>query len=170
MASTSEGGKYEQAFPSTAPGVFEVKELPAGTAIVAETEGTYFEKSNRLFRRLFAYISEKDIAMTTPVEGDTDAARMRFHVGAGDIDKATASDLGVKVVQQPVRTVAALGARGSYGEDHVAELESELRDRLAGTEWEASGPAYAVFWNAPIVPWFLRKLEVHVPVAPKTAE
>ncbi len=166
MAVQAHGAVYERAFAPTAPGVFEIKTLPAGTVLVAESDGTYFDRSNPLFRRLFGYIREKDISMTTPVEGDLDAARMRFYVGRADREKATGSP-GVRVVQVPARSVAALGARGTYRAGHVAELEKELRSRLAETAWQADGPAYAVFWNAPFVPWFLKKLEVHVPVVPK---
>ena len=32
-----------------------------------------------------------------------------------------------------------------------------------------AGPAYAVYWNSPFTPWFLKRYEVHVRVRPRGA-
>jgi len=35
---------------------------------------------------------------------------------------------------------------------------------------EAAGEPYAVYWNAPYVPPFMKRFEVHVPVRPRAAK
>jgi hypothetical protein len=34
----------------------------------------------------------------------------------------------------------------------------------------AAGEAYAIYWNSPFVPGFLKRYEVHVPVEPAAGE
>ena len=70
----------EQAFPPTAPGVTEVKTLPAGILLKSAGRGNYFEQSDGLFMPLFRYISRHNIEMTTPVEARIDDAAMYFWV------------------------------------------------------------------------------------------
>ena len=45
----------------------------------------------------------------------------------------------------------------------VSELEAWLASQNA---WRAAGAPYAVFWNGPFTPWFMKRFEVHVPVEP----
>ncbi len=159
---------YEQAFPPTAPGVNEVKTLPAGTLIKAARAGNYFEESGGLFRPLFNYISSRDIKMTVPVEAQIDEAAMYFWVGQNEVAKATGPAPGVEVVLLPAREVAARGARGSYSKANFEKTKSELLAWLADQPGlEATGPAYAVYWHGPFTPWFAKRSEVQVPVRKK---
>lgn len=162
------------AFPPTATGITELKTLPAGLLVRSETKGDYFKKSGELFRPLFRYIRRKDISMTTPVEshpGDTSA--MYFWIGADGQPKAE-TDLppaetpipeGVVVLKRPEQLVASHGGRGGYSREHFDEA------RLAVLGWVAARPdlqvigeAYGVYWNSPLMPAFLKRYEVHVPV------
>jgi hypothetical protein len=158
----------EQAFPPTAPGVNELKTLPAGTLLKAAKAGNYFENNNGLFRPLFNYISSHDIKMTVPVEAQIDEAAMYFWVAPDEVPKVTGPAKGVEVIQMPPRQVAVRGARGGYSEEKFAETRDALLAWLAQrTDVEAAGPAYAVYWNGPFTPWLLKRSEVHVPVRPK---
>lgn len=77
------------AFPATAPGVTELKTLPAGLLVRSEAPGDYFENSGNLFRPLFRYIQLKDIAMTTPVEaGIGPSSTMYFWIADTERTKA----------------------------------------------------------------------------------
>jgi hypothetical protein len=159
---------YESAFPPTKPGTSELKTLPAGTLLKAAAGGDYFARSGGLFRPLFNYISAHDIKMTVPVEAQIDDAAMFFWVGRTELDKVRPAGDGVEIVQIPERRVAARGARGGYNRPNFARTREELHrwiDAQGGLE--ATGPAYAVYWNGPFTPWFLREYEVHVPVRPK---
>ena len=158
----------EQAFPPTAPGVNEIKTLPAGTLLKSTKAGNYFENSGGLFRPLFNYISSHDIKMTVPVEAQIDNAAMYFWVAPEEVAKVTGSDKGVEVIQMPARQVAVRGARGGYSEENFAKTRDALLAWLAQrSDVEAAGPAYAVYWNGPFTPWLVKRSEVHVPVRPK---
>ena len=162
------------AFPPTAPGMTELKILPAGLLVRSEAKGDYFEKSGDLFRPLFRYIQRKDISMTTPVEshmGDTSA--MYFWIGESERPKAE-TDLtpaatpvpeGVIVLKRPEQLVASHGGRGGYSRAHFEQArEAVLAWVAAHPEFTVSGEAYGVYWNSPFMLPFLKRYEVHVPV------
>jgi hypothetical protein len=168
------------AFPPTAPGVTELKTLPAGLLVRREVQGDYFDKSGELFRPLFRYIQRKDIAMTTPVEshpGDTSA--MLFWIAASERPKAE-SDLapaapvipeGVVVLQRPAQLVVSHGDRGGYSRKHFEQArEAVLAWVAARPELKVVGEAYGVYWNSPFVPPFLKRYEVHIPVSLVTSQ
>ena len=166
MAETS--GAYEAAYPKTPKGTIEIKTIPAAKLMVAEAPGGYFDRSNDLFMRLFRYISANDVSMTVPVEAQIEKAQMKFYVGSGDSAKNLSEQAGVTVVNLPERTVASIGIRGSY----TKEKFETNRDRLAAwlrenPRYRAAGDAYAVYWDAPFVPWFMKHSEVHIPVQDK---
>lgn len=155
----------EQAFQPTAPGEIEVKQLPQSTLLVTGGEQSYFDGSSQLFRRLFQFIKENEVSMTTPVKADIDPGRMYFYVGGEDLDKHLVDAGAVQVIVEPQRTVMAIGVRGGYSQGNFVEARARLLERLAtSTEWQRSGDAYAIYWNGPFVPGFLKKFEVHVPV------
>ncbi len=155
----------EQAVPPTAPGVAELKTLPAGVLLKSAGRGDYFKGSNDLFMPLFRYISRHNIAMTTPVEARVDAAAMYFWVAESQRTKVAGNEGAVEVQSFPERRVASLGARGSYSRENFEKTRSELATWLAQqAKVEAAGEPYAVFWHGPFTPWFAKRYEVHVPV------
>ena len=155
----------QQAFPPTAVGVCELKTLPAGMLLKSEGRGNYFTEANGLFRPLFSYISSHNIAMTTPVEARIESAAMYFWVAESERPKVRGAEGGVKVIEVPVRPVASIGGKGSYSREHFEKARDELLHWLAlRRDVESAGPAYAVYWNGPFTPWFLKRYEVHVPV------
>lgn len=157
----------EQAFPPSPVGSPELKSLPAGVLLRATARGNYFDHSNQLFRPLFSYISSHDIAMTTPVEAKIDDAAMYFWVAKSQQSKVTGSTAGVEVVEIPERRVASLGARGSYSRDNFTTTRDELLAWLrTRQDVVADGVPYAVYWNGPFMPGFMKHFEVHVPVRP----
>ncbi|MBL9189462.1 MAG: heme-binding protein [Opitutaceae bacterium] len=157
-----------EAFPRSPVGAPELKTLPAGLLLKAAGKGNYFEQSNNLFRPLFNYISTHDIAMTTPVEATIDGAAMYFWVAESEQAKVAGDSAGVEVVKIPERRVASLGTRGSYSAANFAKARDELLAWIATrTDVAPGGPAYAVYWNGPFVPGFLKRFEVHVPVVPR---
>ena len=165
VAATSPARAYEQAYAPASAEAIEVFVVPATRWLSTAAEGRYFERSGELFGRLFEYISANDIAMTVPVEGRLDAAEMRFFVDPA-VASATSSQL-VDVVSTSARRVARLGGKGSYSEENIAAVRAKVEAWIAANpKWQASGPAYAVFWNGPLTPWFLKRFEVHIAIAP----
>jgi hypothetical protein len=154
---------YEQAYTKASVDDVEVLVLPKSTWIATEIEGGYFQSSDVLFRRLFDYIKANEISMTVPVEARLENAEMRFHLPSG---KGAVPDTSlIQVREKGVRHVARLGGEGSYSKDNIAPVLSRLEAWVATTpEWHADGPAYAVFWDGPFTPWFMKKFEVHIVV------
>ena len=156
---------YEQAFPKTPVGEIEVKTLPASKLIACRGQGDYFERSDSLFRPLFRYIQENDIAMTTPVEAEIIPSVMYFYIGADAAKRPLAKTDTVEVVELPTRTVLSLGIRGGYSSENFAKGEALLRAWLAVEEgYRPMGPARAIYWNGPFTPRPLKRSEIHLPI------
>lgn len=165
------GGRVEAAektYDMTAVDEVEVKRLPERVAMWTRSEGGYFSSDNGLFSRLFRYIKDHDVAMTVPVEAEVEPATMRFYAGASDGERALQGDGEVIVERFAPVLVAALGVRGSYTEERYREALTRLEQWLADApEYEPAGKPYAVYWNGPFVPGFLKRSEVHIPVRSK---
>jgi hypothetical protein len=156
---------YESAYEMTPVDKVEVKTLPGSRVLVTGSEGRYFDRANGLFMKLFRYIRDHDVAMTVPVEARMEKAQMLFHVGGKDTDKALESRDDVQVLEREPLLVASLGARGSYSEKNFLEAKERLDRWLSERDdFVRAGKPYAVFWNGPFVPGFLKRFEVHLPV------
>jgi effector-binding domain-containing protein len=152
----------EKAFPETPIGEIQVRELPAGRWLSTSMEGEYFDESGNLFRNLFKYIKERDISMTVPVEGGIESAEMRFYAGAGTESLEHSDD--VRVMDIPARRVVSIGGKGAYTRKNIDSALARIEEWLGRHEWTAVGAPYAVYWNGPFTPWFLKRFEVHIPV------
>ncbi len=155
---------YEEAFERSPVGAAQVRTLPPGRRLTTETAGSYFDRSGELFRSLFDYIREHDVSMTVPVEGHLARAEMRFYAES-DASRELRSTETVRLSEVPARRVASLGGRGSYSESNLLETRDALQSWLAGQgQWVPVGEPYAVYWNGPFTPWFMKRYEVHIPV------
>lgn len=156
----------EDAYPRTEAGVCETKVLPAARLMLAKSPDAYFGSNNRLFGKLFRYIQSNDIPMTAPVEARMQPGVMVFYCDDASAKRADLKDTPEVVLQSvPARTVAAIGIRGSYTSEAYAENLAKLREWLKGhPELREIGEPYAVYWNSPFVPGFLKRSEVHIPV------
>lgn len=157
---------YEENYPRTPVGVIEVKELPPARVLEAATTREGVARQDEAFMTLFRYIDQRELSMTVPVESSATPGRMRFFVERGHA-AALPDAGGVTVYDRPAQRVVSAGLRGSYTEEAFAEGVARLRAWLAANPgYRATGEAYAVYWNGPFTPWFLRRSEVHIPVAP----
>jgi hypothetical protein len=157
----------EKAFPPTAVGQIEIKELPAGVLLESASDQSYFNSANGLFRPLFRYISDREIAMTTPVEARVDPGRMYFWVAADEVEKVDGDTQSVRVIHIPARTVAAAGGRGGYTERNFNRTRDQLLAWLEEQdEWRVSGEPFAVYWNGPFTLTLLKRYEVQVELVP----
>jgi SOUL heme-binding protein len=166
--------------------------------LVAETlvGGSFDEAGNAAFRRLFRYISgnnrgERKIAMTSPVvqqdasgskiamtapvrqEGDAAGGfRVAFVVPA-EFARATVpepNDPLVTIHEVPEQRMAVLRYSGRWTEKNYREHETLLRKWMAERGLAAAGPPVYARYNAPFVPWPMRRNEVLVPVAAATPD
>jgi len=109
-------------------------DLPERLALEAKTNGAYFDSDNGLFRKLFRYISNNDVSMTTPVEADINPGKMRFFVGKKDASKNLQSNNSVDVITLPTRKVVSIGIRGGYSKKNFLENKKKLEIWLSGSE------------------------------------
>lgn len=160
---------YEAIWPATKPGTTEVKSLPERTALETSTTGQYFKNDDGMFMRLFRYIDGNEVKMTVPVTADIEPGRMRFFVGK-DAPNTLKDTKNVSVVKLPEQMVVSTGLRGGYSEARFKKGRARLDEWLkANPDYEATGPAYGVYWNGPFVPGAFKKSEVHIPVRKKMA-
>jgi hypothetical protein len=156
---------YESMHEKTPVGEIEILELPARIALEASSDDHYFAENNGLFRKLFGYISKHDLAMTTPVEADINPGKMRFFVGEQDAEKPRPSTSAVTVRELEPMTVLAIGIRGSYSEENFTENKTVLLNWLKEhPDYKQAGSPYAVYWDGPFIPWFLKRSEIHLPI------
>ena len=167
-ASASSLFAVAEAYPRTSPGDLELKTLPAARWMRTESSTDYFAADNGLFMKLFRYIDSNKIPMTAPVEAGIKPGTMVFYMDDASAKRADLAETPqVKLSSVSERRVAAIGIRGSYSRENYEEALSELRAWLAKqTDVKAAGEPYAVYWNSPFMPFFLKQSEVHIPVAP----
>ena len=168
LAASARLSAVSEAYPRTSPGELELKSLPAARWIRTESSKDYFSADNGLFMKLFRYIDSNKIPMTAPVEAGITPGTMVFYLDEASAKRADLAETPqVRLLSVPERRVAAIGIRGSYSRGNYEEALAELRAWLAGrTDVKAAGEPYAVYWNSPFVPFFLKQSEVHIPVAP----
>ena len=162
---------YESAFARTDVGTIEIKTIPAARLLASQSDNSYFESNNGLFRPLFRYIQANDIAMTTPVEAAIKPGIMYFYVGSDYTDLELEETDEVTVIELPERTVISLGVRGGYSAKNFNKAQATLLAHLSKQdEWIATGPARAIYWNSPFMPGFFKRSEIHIPVEKSTTE
>lgn len=171
MSLQSTATAYDQAFPKTTVGSMELKTIPASRLIASESSGHYFSENNGLFRPLFRYINQNDIAMTTPVEAEIMPGKMYFYIGGDAAERELKSTDTVRVMEMPERLVASIGARGSYSEENFNEALKKLEDWMKNHPTHvARGQARGIFWNGPFTPGFFKRFEVHLPVVERSKD
>ena len=160
--------------------------------VIAEVviDGAFEDAGSEAFDPLFQYISGDNqgatemsmtapviqrgsgekMAMTAPVlqssAADAGRHRISFVLPAGyDMDTAPApSDPQVRLRQVPARTVAVIRYSGFWSESNYREHERLLRTALTDKGYQEVGPPEWARYNAPFVPWFMRRNEVLIPV------
>jgi hypothetical protein len=156
---------------------FELRRYPEH--LVAETEvgGPFELAGNVAFPRLARYIGghnrvSRKVAMTAPVVQERDGQSRRHVVGfvmpadvsAEDPPDPLDSRVHIRVV--PAETAAALRFSGRWSRSSFEKRSAQLLAALDAAGLDVVGaPRYARF-DPPWTPWFLRRNEVVVPVAP----
>lgn len=174
-------------------GAYELREYSPYLIAETEVESGFMNAGNVAFGRLFRYISgantsQTEIAMTAPVEQASDARGQKIAMTApveqanvggvyrvgfivprkftlGTVPKPTDSRISIREV--PARTVAVWRYSGRWTEENFREHERDLRALLArkGLRATAGDSAIIARYDAPFMPWFMRRNEVLIPLS-----
>lgn len=175
-------------------GAFEVRSYPALVAAEVSVTGTRDEASSAGFKLLAGYIfggntrrqsismtapvvqskpGSETIAMTAPViqsalPGSTGAWPVRFIMPAAFTLNTlpTPNDPRVKLLELPSARYAVVMFSGMAHEDDVILRTAELNAFMVEHALRAVGPSALARYNPPWTLWFLRRNEVHIPIAP----
>ena len=171
-------------------GGFELREY--WPYVVAETrvEAGFEEAGSVAFQRLFRYISgnniaQQKIAMTAPVTqsrgekismtapvsqvADGNAYLVAFTLPS-TYTLATAPqplDATVRIREVPAQLVACWRYSGRWTASNYRDHEVLLRERIKARGLIAAGDPVLARYNAPFTPWFMRRNEVLIAVAPQ---
>jgi hypothetical protein len=147
--------------------------------VVAETivQGPFDAADEQAFPKLVPYIKGnnyggRNIPMTPPVHQqavtDTDAPAWRIQFSMPQeyqlplLPKPV--DESVTLRQLPTRLMAALRYGGDWSETNYLQHERELMQALSRSALEPVGTPMLARYNAPLIPWFMRRNEVLVEV------
>lgn len=171
-------------------GSFELREY--SPYIVAETrvDAGFEDAGSVAFQRLFRYISGKNIAqqkiamtapvtqsrgekisMTAPVSqvADGNAYLVAFTLPS-NYTLATApqpQDPTVQIRQVPAQRIACWRYSGRWTASNFRDHEVLLRERIKARGLIIGGDPVLARYNPPFTPWFMRRNEVLIPVAPQ---
>jgi hypothetical protein len=175
-------------------GAFEVRNYPALVAAQVTVSGTHDQASNTGFRQLAGYIfggntRKQSIAMTAPVvqapaEGEKIAMTapviqsgvagqegtwtVRFIMPSGyTLDTLpTPNDPKVQLLALTPARFAAVTFSGLARDADVATRTAELNAYIKTHALQPIGPPALARYNPPWTPWFMRRNEVLIAIAP----
>lgn len=169
---------------------FELREY--APHIIAETlvGGDFDEAGSKAFGRLFKYISgnnttSQNIEMTAPVSQQAEGEKidMTSPVGQQRVNDnwavsfmmpasysletlPTPRDRTITLRQVPARHMAAVTYSGLWNEKNYRQHKERLDAWINKNGFSVTGEPVWARYNPPFMPWFLRRNEILVPVAP----
>jgi effector-binding domain-containing protein len=159
--------------------------------IVAEVvvNGSFEDASNAAFQKLFKYISGSNtsrskIAMTAPVKQEPEAEKiaMTAPVGQRAAEQGWAVsfmmpasytmdtiplpvDDSIVLREIPAHRAAAIRYSGRWSEKRYRKHLELLENWIEQNGLEPTGQPLWARYNAPFVPWFMRRNEILIPIA-----
>lgn len=178
-------------------GSYELREYSSYLIAETEVEAAFMNAGNIAFGRLFRYISgantsQTEIAMTAPVEQSRERRGQKIAMTA-PVEQANVGgvyrvgfivprkfnretvpkpiDSRVSIREVAPRTVAVWRYSGRWTEENFREHERDLRALLArkGLRAEPGDSAIIARYDAPFMPWFMRRNEVLIPLVAPSA-
>jgi len=111
--------------------------------------------------------SSQEIEMTSPVFSEFSSRGYMAFVMPAEFNLETTPeplDNRVKIEELPARAAAVLRFSGSWSEDHFKVKTRELFDELSKAKIKTKGGVFAMLYNPPFIPSFLRRNEVAVEI------
>jgi effector-binding domain-containing protein len=167
----------------------EIRQYEA--AIIAEVivNDSFEDASNVAFRKLFNYISGSNssrskMAMTAPVtqEPQEEKIAMTAPVGQRAAEQGWAIsfmmpasynmetiplpvDTSIVLREIPAHRAAAIRYSGTWSEEKYRKHLDLLQNWIEQNSLEPTGQPLWARYNAPFVPWFMRRNEILIPIA-----
>lgn len=152
---------------------FEVRDY--APYILAETyvTGDFDEAGSNAFRRLFRYISgenrtQEKIDMTAPIgqqkSGDQWVVSFMMPASSNMETLPVPDDPLVTLRQVSTRRMATIRYSGSWSKKNYQKNKIKLDSWVQKEDLSVLGEAIWARYNAPFVPWFMRRNEILVPV------
>jgi len=174
-------------------GSFELRAYSSYLIAETEVEAGFMNAGNIAFGRLFRYISgantaQAEIAMTAPVEQSSQGEKIAM---TAPVEQAKAdgvyrvgfvvprkynretvpkpTDPRVSIREVPARIVAVWRYSGRWTEENFREHEQDLRRAVQARGLQAVSGDSAIIarYDAPFIPWFMRRNEVLIPLEKK---
>ncbi len=167
---------------------FELRDYAPQIVAEIKVEGTMEQAGNRAFRHLYRYIAgdnqpRKTIEMTTPVTQQRagEKIQMTAPVGQRAVGNKWAVHFmmpatytmetlpvpdhpGIALREIPARRVAAVSYSGRWTERGYLRHKAKLEEWIEAQGLKVNGDPVWARYNAPFVPWFMRRNEVLIPV------
>ena len=171
-------------------GAFELRRYAPHLIAETRVDAAFDDAGDQAFRRLFGFISgdnrgERKIAMTAPViqqeasgskfpmtapvrqEADLTSGFLIAFVVPAEFTRGTVpepTDPLVKIREVPEQRMAVVRYSGRWTEANYSKHEIALNEWLIKRGLRKIGPAVYARYNAPFVPWPMRRNEVMVQV------
>ncbi len=170
--------------------VLEIREYAPSIVAEVVVDGAFEDASGTAFRTLFNYISGKNtaqrkIAMTAPVsqQAGPEKIDMTSPVGQRQSGQGWAvsfmmpaaytmdtipvpDDPSVVLREIPAHRAAAIRYSGRWSEASYKKHLASLQDWMKQQNLTAIGEPVWARYNAPFTPWFMRRNEILIPIAP----
>lgn len=167
---------------------FELRDYEPHIVAEIRVEGTREEAGNRAFNRLYRYIAgdnqpRQAMAMTAPVTQQRAGEKIAMTAPVGQ--RAVGDQWAVSFMmpasytletlpvpdqpdislrENPGQRMAAVRYSGRWTERNYLRHEAELNEWIAEQGWQIVGDPVWARYNAPFVPWFMRRNEILIPV------
>ena len=169
-------------------GAIEIRAYEPQLLAEVLVEGALEDASSRAFRTLFRYIDGNNttqqkvamtapvsqekagekIAMTTPVSQEKDGEKWRVgFMMPATLTRDTVpepNNPAVIIREKPAHRMAAIRYSGRWSEKRYLKHRQKLEAWLKEQKMTAVGEPVWARYNAPFVPWFMRRNEVLIPV------
>jgi effector-binding domain-containing protein len=173
---------------------FELRKYESHTLAETEVDGEFEEAGNEAFGRLFKYISgnnkqQQKVAMTSPVGQEPSSQKIEMTAPVGQQKQdgkwvvsfmmpasftlettPEPNDPSVVIREVPAHRIAAVRYSGFWSEENYRRNLEKLQDWIASNRLTPLGEPIWARYNAPFMPWFLRRNEILVPVAVPESE
>ena len=173
---------------------YEIRRYEPYIVAEVMVDGAYSEAGNAAFRILADYIfgnnsTATKMEMTAPVESESVNDSVKMEMTAPVMSNAVDADgnryryafvierrYTMETVPKPMddrvqlrvvgpRTVAVHQYSGSWRQSNFDQHVSKLREALQRDDVQVVGQPYSARYNAPFVPWFMRRNEVIIEIS-----